>query len=157
MPSHAIGCFCNRHQRYSFKVMWLGFKPTPCVDFSIQIPLSSEWPPILHLRDQIEPGSTSDSILNEHQGPFYRSFPQTVFQVHPLEAIEDSRLARARSVAPAPVQEYRNYVSHQYEAPYEQVPRRTLRLGNIFHFPATTIFSLHDSCSFVWSAIIIIC
>lgn len=62
-----------------------------------------------------------------------------MFQVHPLEAIEDSRLARARSAAPAPVQEYRNYVSHQYEAPYEQVPQRDLTA--YFNY---TLYILHE-------------
>ena len=39
-----------------------------------------------------------------------------------MEAIEDPRYGRVRSVAPPPpAQDYRNYVTQQYETPYEQV------------------------------------
>ena len=45
-------------------------------------------------------------------------------KVHPMEIVEDPRYGRVRSVPPPPgppAQDYRNYVTQQYETPYEQV------------------------------------
>ena len=41
-----------------------------------------------------------------------------------MEIVEDPRYGRVRSVPPPPgppAQDYRNYVTQQYETPYEQV------------------------------------